>query len=59
VTEKTDLPPPRRRPPLSIALWLPAVVGLTVAVVLTAFTSLGMAAPSFPALEVPSGIVLH
>ena len=35
---------PRRRPPrLSIALWLPAVVGLTVALLLGAFTSIGMA----------------
>jgi uncharacterized protein len=52
LTEETDLPPPgRRRPSLSIALWLPAVVGLTVMLVLTAFSSLGVAAPSFPALS--------
>jgi uncharacterized protein len=50
LTEETDLPPRRPRPRLSIALWLPAVVGLTVVLVLTAFASLGMAAPSFPAL---------
>ncbi len=43
--------PPRRPPPrFSIALWLPAIVGLTVALLLGAFTSLGMAAPVFPAL---------
>lgn len=46
----SDPLPRRRPPPLSIALWLPAVVGLTVALVLAAFTSLGVAAPSFPAL---------
>ncbi len=49
MSEETDLPPRRRRPPLSIALWLPAIVGLTVAVLLGAFTSLGMAAASLPA----------
>ena len=51
MTNETDLPPRRRWPSLSIALWLPAVVGLTVVLVLTAFSSLGMAAPSFPALS--------
>jgi uncharacterized protein len=50
MSQETDLPPRRRRPSLSIALWLPAIVGLTVALLLGAFTSLGMAAPSFPAL---------
>jgi uncharacterized protein len=52
LTEETGLPPPRRRrPSLSIALWVPAVVGLTVALMLTAFAALGVAAPSFPALS--------
>ena len=43
-------PPPRRRRGLSIAVWVPALVGLTLVLVLTAFTSLGVAAPGRPAL---------
>ena len=44
-------PLPRRRRGLSIAVWVPALVGLTLVLVLTAFTSLGVAAPSFPELS--------
>ena len=48
----TPAPPPRRRRlSLSIAIWIPAVVGLTLAIVLAALVSAGMAAPSFPALS--------
>jgi uncharacterized protein len=43
--------PRRRRRGLSIALWLPAVFGLAMAVVLVALASLGVAAPSFPPLS--------
>ncbi len=42
-------PLPRRRRGLSIAVWVPALVGLALVLVLTAFTSLGMAAPGGPA----------
>ena len=48
--DDSGLPPLRPRPPVSIAFWLPAIVGLTVALLLGAFTSLGMAAPTFPAV---------
>ena len=41
--------PRRRRRGLSIAVWVPALVGLALVLVLTAFTSLGMAAPGGPA----------
>ncbi len=41
--------PHRHRRGLSIAVWLPAVVGLTVVLLLAAFTSLGVAAPNLPA----------
>ncbi len=43
--EMNALPPRRRRRGLSIAIWVPALVGLALVLVLTAFTSLGVAAP--------------
>ena len=48
---RNALPPRRRRRGLSIAIWVPALVGLTLALVLSAFVSLGVAAPHFPALS--------
>jgi hypothetical protein len=45
VSEPAEAEPPRRRHGLSIALWIPALVGLTLVLVLAAFTSLGVAAP--------------
>ncbi len=42
--------PRRRRRGLSIAVWVPALIGLALVLVLSAFTVLGVAAPSFPAL---------
>ena len=48
LSEPTPLPHRRRRG-LSIAVWVPALVGLTLVLVLTAFTSLGVAAPGGPA----------
>ena len=41
--------PRRRRRGLSIAVWVPALIGLTLALLLSAFTSLGLAAPNLPA----------
>ena len=43
--------PRRRRRGLSIAVWVPALIGLALVLVLSAFTALGVAAPSFPALS--------
>lgn len=44
-----NAPAPRpRRHGLSIAVWVPILVGLTLVLVLTAFTSLGVAASVFP-----------
>jgi hypothetical protein len=52
-------PAPRRRGHgLSIAIWVPALVGLALVLVLTAFTSLGVAAPAQAANEPASAIVL-
>ncbi len=48
--EDEPAPLPHRRRGLSIAIWVPALVGLTVVLMLGAFTSLGMAAPSFSTL---------
>jgi uncharacterized protein len=46
-----DAPPPaRRRPALSIAVWIPVLIGAILAGFLTAFATIGHAAPSFPAL---------
>lgn len=42
--------PRRRRPGVSIALWVPAAVGLMVAAALVAFVAASAAAPTFPAL---------
>ncbi len=50
--------PRRRRHGLSIAVWVPALVGLTLVLVLTAFTSLGVAAPGQAANQPADEIVL-
>ncbi len=43
--------PRRRRRGVSIAVWIPLLVGLALVLVLSAFTSLGVAALSFPPLS--------
>ncbi len=45
---ESEQPLPKARPVLSVAIWIPAIVGITLAVMLTAFATLGHAAQSLP-----------